>query len=128
MKFFDPLNSLDDNNVFISLEDNEEDDQTDTVPPGQDSSDSPLVDVSAPIPKDNTPILNDKDHQRGFPVQDNGRITRSRTKTLPKPIERFSSSSTNIQPQWSHVPWISQELNIILHSEGSTVGQNFPSY
>ena len=128
MKFFDPLNSLDDNNVFISLEDNEEDDQTDTVPPGQDSSDSPLVDVSAPIPKDDTPILNDKDHQRGFPVQDNGRITRSKTKTLPKPIERFSSSSTNIQPQWSHVPWISQELNIILHSEGSTVGQNFPSY
>ena len=56
----------------------------------------------------------------------NTRITRTKTNSLPKSISRYSASSAEIKNHWKHIPWISNELNIILQNEESKVGQNFP--
>ena len=111
LKFFDPLNSMEDPKVHISVDDDEKDQMDDDIPPtGQ------VQDQTAQDPIEHHPST----------TQINTRVTRSKTRSLPSPIDRYSASATGIRKYWRHIPWVSEELNIILNHEASTVGQNFP--
>ena len=112
LKFFDPLNSIEDPTVHISLDDDEPDQSSNNMPTEQVQEDQP----QDPLPQQQQPST----------TQANTRVTRSKTHSLPKPINRYSASPAEITNHWKHIPWISNELNIILQNEESTVGQNFP--
>ena len=107
LKFFDPLNSLEDPEVHISKDDDEKDQTDDNIQHTEYTQDQ-----TSQNPTQHQPT--------------NTRVTRSKTCSLPSPIARYSASATEIREHWRHIPWISEELNIILKHEGSAVGQNFP--
>ena len=114
MKFFDPLNSIDDPEVHISVDDEED--------PQEEEANDPISPDTMATPQTS------KKENLASPTPT--RVTRSKTNSLPSHIVKYSSSaiisSHNVPSQWKYVPWVSEEMNIILHSEGSTVGQHFP--
>ena len=82
LKFFDPLNSLEDPKVHISVDDDEKDQMDDDIPPtGQ------VQDQTAQDPIEHHPST----------TQINTRVTRSKTRSLPSPIDRYSASATGIR-------------------------------
>jgi len=114
MKFFDPLNSIDDPEVHISVDDE------------KDPHEEEANDTNSP----NTMATPQTSKKENLASPTPTRVTRSKTNSLPSNIVKYSSSaiisSHNVPSQWKYVPWVSDEMNIILHSEGSTVGQHFP--
>jgi hypothetical protein len=120
LKKFDPLNSMEDPKVHISLDDDEPDKMGNNMPPTEQVQDHPPQDPIQHQPS-TTPTNTRDDENLEFT-----RVTRSKTRSLPAQINRYSASATGITEKWRHIPWVSEEMNIILNHEGSTVGQNFP--
>jgi hypothetical protein len=122
LKFFDPLNSIEDPNVHIGLDDDEPDQSSIKMTTENDKENENTLE------KVNEPEIQDPPTQKQQLSKElpNTRITRTKTNSLPKSISRYSASSAEIKNHWKHIPWISNELNIILQNEESTVGQNFP--
>ena len=97
LKFYDPMNPKEDPLVKISIEDDEKDPEENIKHIGNDQQNDPHIPFDIIQPKDNT-------------TNYQGRITRSKTNSLPQQISRFHSSSlyhpankiTNTQYPWAH--------------------------
>ena len=97
LKFYNPMDPKEDPLVKISVEDDEKDPEENITHVGDDQQNDPHIPFDIIQPKNNT-----KNYQ--------GRITRSKTNSLPQQISRFHSSSvyhpankiTNTQYPWAH--------------------------